>query len=135
MYCRKCGAQVPDGAAFCNKCGFDLMQKDSVPVHSDSGYYGAPGYSGYISFSESSLPEKYRPLGAWAYFGYALLFSIPIIGFIFLIVFSVSDANINRRNYARSFWCILVVALIVTVILAATGVILIGTASRSYRYW
>ena len=135
MYCRKCGAQVPDGAAFCNKCGFDLMQKDSVPVRSDSGYYNAPGYSGYISFNESSLPEKYRPLGAWAYFGYALLFSIPIIGFIFLIVYSVSDANINRRNYARSFWCILVVTLIVTVILAATGVILLGTASRSYRYW
>ena len=131
MFCRFCGAQIPGGAAYCPKCGVDIMEK--TPVRANTPPVNP--YPGYYSFNESSLPEKYRPLGAWAYFGYALLFSIPIIGFIFLIVFSVSDANINRRNYARSFWCILVVALIVTVILAATGVILLGTASRSYRYW
>lgn len=59
------------------------------------------------------LPEKYRPLGAWAYFGYSILFAIPLVGFILLIVFSFSDANIARRNYARSFFCGLVVALVI----------------------
>ena len=60
-----------------------------------------------------NLPEKYRPLGAWAYFGYSILFAIPLVGFILLIVFSFSDANIARRNYARSFFCGLVVALVI----------------------
>lgn len=35
----------------------------------------------------SRLPEKYRPLSAWAYWGLTLLFSVPVVGFIFLIIF------------------------------------------------
>lgn len=62
-------------------------------------------------------PEKFRPLSPWAYFGYSLLFSIPLVGFILLIVFSVSDENINRRNFARSMWCALVIAAIITALM------------------
>lgn len=72
---------------------------------------------------ENNLPEKYRPLSPWAYFGLTVLFSIPVIGFIFLIVFSISGANINRRNFARSFWCSLVLALILIGLLALFGII------------
>ena len=68
------------------------------------------------------LPAQYRPLGAWTYFGYSLLFSIPIVGFILLIVFSCSSANINRRNFARSYWCwLVIVAIIVAVVFAVSG--------------
>lgn len=67
------------------------------------------------------IPAEYRPLGAWAYFGYSLLFSIPIAGFILLLVFSFSNANINRRNYARSFFCWYVIAAIAVVILLIAG--------------
>ena len=63
-----------------------------------------------------SGPEMYRPLSPWAYFGYSLLFSIPIVGFILLIVFSFNDNNINRRNFARSFFCMFLVALIIAII-------------------
>ncbi len=74
-------------------------------------------------FTEEMLPPQYRPLGAWAYFGYSLLFAIPIVGFICLIVFSFNDSNINRRNYARSFWCVIVLAIVITALLAALGVL------------
>lgn len=47
------------------------------------------------------LPYKYRPMSAWGYFGYSLLFLIPVAGFIFLLVFSLSNVNINRRCFAR----------------------------------
>ena len=56
---------------------------------------------------------QYSPLSPWAYFGLQILFSIPIIGFIFLIVFSISKGNINRRNYARSYWCVYILAAII----------------------
>ena len=65
----------------------------------------------------AELPNKYRPLSAWAYFGYNLLFSIPLIGFILLIVFSFDSSNINRRNYARSFFCGLLISIIFIVFL------------------
>lgn len=53
------------------------------------------------------LPYKYRPLGAWGYLGYSLLYSIPIVGFILLIIFSFSNASVPRRNHARSFFFVL----------------------------
>ncbi len=75
------------------------------------------------NITQDMLPEKYRPLGMWAYFGYTLLFSIPTIGFIFLIIYSFSDRNINRRNFARSYFCVLILAVIIVAILAVAGVI------------
>lgn len=66
-----------------------------------------------------------RPLTAWQYFWLRILYSVPVVGFIFLIVHSCSSANINRRNFACSYWCIYiiiaVVALIAFVIMMATG--------------
>ena len=79
-------------------------------------------------------PEKFRPLSPWAYFGYSLLFSIPLVGFILLIVFSVSDENINRRNFARSMWCALVIAAIITALmLLVFGVSYGSMAGSLYR--
>ena len=72
-------------------------------------------------YTLQQLPPQYRPLGAWAYFGYSLLFSVPVVGVICLIIFSISGSNINRRNYARSFWCVYVLAAIAAVVLWALG--------------
>jgi len=71
--------------------------------------------------SEYNGSEQYRPISMWGYFGYQLLFSIPVVGFIFLIIYSASDANINRRNFARSYWCVLIVAIIITVLVFVLG--------------
>ena len=66
-----------------------------------------------------TLPYKYRPVGAWGYFGYTILFNLPFIGFIFLIVFAVSSGNINRRSFARSYFCgAIIVGIIVAIAVA-----------------
>jgi len=64
----------------------------------------------------NSLPDQYRPLSPWAYFGYTILFSIPVVGFVFLVIFAFSKKNINRRNYARSYFCGYILALILVII-------------------
>ena len=64
----------------------------------------------------ATLPDKYRPLGAWKYFGLNILFAIPVVGWIFLLVFCFSSGNINRRSYARSFFCIWFIVIIIAVI-------------------
>ena len=61
---------------------------------------------------EQNYTEQYRPLSPWAYFGLNLLFSIPVVGLVFLIVFTFSKGNMNRRAYARSYWCAALVGLI-----------------------
>jgi len=64
----------------------------------------------------AKLPEKYRPMGAWKYFWYSVLFALPIIGFISLLVCAFSGSNICRRSYARSFFCgFLIIGLVVVV--------------------
>ena len=75
---------------------------------------------------EPVVPEENRPLGPWAYFGYGILFSIPVIGFILLIIFSFAGKNVNRKNFARSYWCWFILALAIVLILVVillTGVL------------
>ena len=72
--------------------------------------------------TESDLPEEFKPISAWGYFGYNLLFAIPVIGIIMLFVFALGGTKkVNLRNYARSFFCALILYLIVIAVLAATG--------------
>ena len=77
--------------------------------------------SHFNEYDVFNVPPEFRPLGAWAYFGYSILFAIPLLGLILLIVFSFSDANINRRNFARSYFIGMLVALIIAAILFFTG--------------
>ena len=77
----------------------------------------------FSEFDAFNVPPEFKPLGAIAYVGLSILFSIPIIGLIFIIIFSFSDANINRRNYARSYFVVLVLLLIVVAVLFFTGVL------------
>ena len=65
------------------------------------------------AFSESSLPPEYRPLSPWAYWGLSILYCIPVVGFIFLLIFTFSNGNIHRRNFTRSYWCSLLFVLII----------------------
>lgn len=62
----------------------------------------------------SHLPEDVRPISPWRYFGLSILYAIPIVGFIILVINSLSHGNnVNVRNYSRSYFCILAIALIV----------------------
>ena len=101
----------------------DTQPNNSQPVYTPQPApaftqpnYNQPAYSPQPVNAET-LPAQYRPLGPWAYFGLMLLFSVPVVGFVFLIVFSFSNANINRRNFARSFWIPIFIALAVFFIL------------------
>lgn len=61
------------------------------------------------------LPDKFKPLSPWAYFGYFILYHIPFIGFIILIINALSGNNINKRNFARSYFCIFIIVAIVLI--------------------
>ena len=146
-YCNNCGREISDTAKVCPYCGTSLDQRQAEPAAAPvapaapagtNAAYAQPNYQqptyapqqpapAYIQpqvnvmaaapITEANLPAQYKPLGAWAYFGLTLLFAIPIVGFIFLIIFSVKKTNINRRNFARSFWIPIVIAAIVFLIL------------------
>ena len=102
MICKNCGNQVPDNAPICIHCNLPV----NIPI--------SPINS--ATQQKSQIPDAYKPLSPWAYFWLSVLFSIPVVGFVFLLVYSFNGSNINRRNYARSYWCgLLVVAIVVVV--------------------
>lgn len=103
MYCIYCGKKINDFALDCPYCGT------------------AQG------ITEDDLPYELAPMGAWSYFGHSLLFSIPIAGTIILILFACGiTRNINKRNYARSYFCGLAIVgvfiLTMFIIYLVTGV-------------
>ncbi len=63
------------------------------------------------------LPERYKPMGAWGYWAWTIIYGFPLVGFIFVIINSIRGSNVARRNHARSYLCTF---LIVTLILGIT---------------
>ena len=68
------------------------------------------------------IPDEYEPISMWGYFGYEILFAIPVIGWIILLVFTFGGAkNINVRNFARSYFCIFIVAIVAIITFIVSG--------------
>ena len=124
MKCVSCGATLADNVKFCTICGTPVKKEEpAAPV------VEAPPVVPPVTRPVTPppvqpvvvMPPQPKLMGPWAYFGLSLLFNIPVVGFVFLIVFSCSRANINRRNFARSYWCIYVLLAIVLFIMAIAG--------------
>lgn len=130
MFCGNCGKLLNEGASFCPECGTPVKKIETENVNAEKmttsqpqpeptpqpepqpqpnnqfrQAYQTPPQPNNIPIRNYDPRFDYTPLGAWSYFLYTLLFSIPIIGFIFAIVFAVGGTNrINLRNYARSYF-------------------------------
>ena len=110
------------------------QEPPKVNVTQQPAYAPVQSVNANPMMNANQLPPQYKPLSAWAYFGYSILYSIPIIGFIILIVNALNDSNINRRNHARSFFCGLVLLLIVGIITAILSAVLGFSIADTIRY-
>ena len=87
----------------------------------------------YQNFSQPQIPEEYTPISMWGYFGYQLLFAIPCIGFIVALVLAFTARNINLRNFARSYFCMFIITIVLVVLLMVFGgVAAVGFANTSF---
>lgn len=126
MLCKNCNTIIGEGEKFCSNCGAPVTAEETVVT---------PAPAPARPFSVEDLPEEYRPLSPWAYFGLQILYSIPVVGFIFLIIFSFKRSNINRRNFTRSYWCALiiagVIAIIAIILFAVLGITTAGVMEKT----
>ena len=75
----------------------------------------------------NSIPTEYKPISMWGYLGYQLLFAIPCIGLILLCVFAFGGtSNINLKNFARSYLCLILIGVLITVVFVAIFGISLG---------
>ena len=142
MFCPKCGTEVSDDKAFCPECGNPLKsqaqqasgaQQAAGAQQASEGQQTAEAQQSWqatgaqsgarphpqVQFQSDTvvLPDEYKPISMWGYFGYEILFSIPIVGFIVLIVLSINGKTQNVKNFARSYFCFTIIVLILLVIL------------------
>lgn len=82
MFCRTCGNQIPDGSAFCPKCGTRVAppveQPQPIPVD-----YQQPNYGGYQSFNGYQQPlQPELPMKWYKFLIYVSLFLGALLNLI-----------------------------------------------------
>lgn len=117
MFCAKCRTENKDGALFCKNCGAPLETKKKENVN----YTARPGNGNKVQFEsdlrQTTIPDEYKPISMWGYFGYQILFAIPILGIILLIICAITASNVNLKNFARSYFCFMIIVIVVFLIL------------------
>lgn len=68
-----------------------------------------------------ALEGEYRPISMWGYFGWEIVYIIPVIGWIICVGQAFCANNRNLRNFARSQFCWLIIWLIWICVLAGLG--------------
>ncbi len=86
---------------------------------------------------ETAIPDSYAPITMWGYFGYEVLFKIPLIGWIICICFAFMADNHNVRNFARAQFCLLIIYVAVFCVFAATGMLgaLFEATGQFFHAW
>ena len=101
------------GELFTPKQKEALQNWGRMRAQSEGNDISKPSVSSASPNKKIEIAEEYEPISIWGYFGYDLLFSIPIIGWIINVVFAFGLAsNVNLKNYARSKFCVLIVYIV-----------------------
>lgn len=160
MKCTQCGYENAEGTEFCAQCGASIGAAPQENTYQQTEQYQQPqqyqqSYQGYANsnqgyananqqsyqqspnYNVTNIPPEYQPITMWGYFGYELLFAIPIVGFIILLVFSFGGTqNKNLKNFARSYFCFLIVVVAIIAVICLFTAIYAGShpVYSAYRY-
>lgn len=140
MHCSHCGQELQPNSIVCNNCGASVNnggQQESSQSYQTQPYQGQQQYQQqyqrqqyYNPNPELNIPASHKPIGAWGYIGYNLLFSIPLVGIIMLFVFAFGGTgNVNLRNYARSFLLVVLISVIIGILFGVGIIGLVGLES------
>ncbi len=117
-FCEQCLKEIDDGV-LCEACAAEGLGTSETPEtvcsHSPSG---APQFRPQftpppappvieekrfeIPLTVTQLPASLKPLGAWGFVGYSLLFMIPLVGWILALVFACGGTSrVCLKKFAR----------------------------------
>ncbi len=135
MNCPYCGAALAQGQTVCGSCGNPIQQAAPVQNTAPTAQV-APNYTAMpMPPQASGYSPEYKPLSPWAYIGYSILFSIPLVGIILLIVYAFDKTKINRRNFARSILLVMLFGILISVIIGIIVAVLgISLSDLPYQY-
>jgi len=111
-FCNNCGSSLTPGSSFCNNCG--RSQSPSQVYSQPSSSYSPPPQPAYYNTTNYNMSSnKDKPLTVGEYIIAFILLSIPLVGFIIMLVWAFgSEANTNKKNLSRAILIMGVVAAI-----------------------
>jgi hypothetical protein len=137
MYCPNCGKQNPDDAKFCESCGAPTgaaetpkaapppppPQPQYSPPPPPPPVYAAPAQQQYYQ-----QPPSYQAAGAGSgntapmsvgqFLGTIILVSIPLVGFILMLVWAFgSDVNQNKKNLSRAMLILMLIGIVLGIVM------------------
>ena len=130
MICKKCGGEINVGEKFCQRCGNPVETQQQTDSNYNAGAYDPNTYSAQPNninaacnnqnkVSVSDIPFEYKPISMWGYFGYEILFSIPVVGFIFFAI-KKKDKNENKKSFAKAGFTINLILSVVILLIAGS---------------
>lgn len=146
-FCEHCLKEIEEGT-LCEACAAEnTASGDAAAVVSHSAS-GAPQFHPQftppvalpvteekrfeIPLTVTQLPAHLKPLGAWGFFGYGLLFAIPLVGFVLALVFALGGTTrVCLKNYARG----VLLAWLFALVIAAVTVGLLWYFSADVTAW
>lgn len=87
MFCTKCGAQLPENAAFCTSCGAAVGGETQQQTEAQQTQQTAPTQPVYDAYAQSvdtaEMDEKAQDVLTWGILGLVFSEIFPLLGIIF----------------------------------------------------
>lgn len=118
-YCIGCGKMIETDADFCPECE---ARRAAGEMNT------AP---------KATCPMEEKAPSMWVFFGFMLLFAIPIVGFIAALVMSFSLKSKTLKNYSRASVVYSVVVSVISILLTvfAIGNIITGIGNIADEFY
>ena len=124
MFCTKCGKENPEVTKFCGGCGAELGSSNPTPqveqevVNQPQPNNPGPNNAASTNQIPNNQPKnnqtkdtepkpksdgKYAVMSVGEYFGSMIIMAIPVVGWIFAIVWALGGTKkVNKANLARA---------------------------------
>lgn len=131
VLCPVCNNPAVKGEA-CAVCEQRRAAQAAAPAYTENVQYAAPQTAQYNALFEAPeqtegrdyrrLMEKtFAPMGAWSIFGTLLLFSVPVLGFIFAVIFACGACRKKqKRALARGYLLVCALSLLLSLLFFGT---------------
>ena len=112
-FCTECGAKNPDELSFCTECGKSITSGGNAaqPTVFVPNVASMPSAN-----TERPAENSANIVSTSVYFGFILLYSLPVIGWIICLIMAFAAKNVNLRNLARAVLIFIIIILMISAV-------------------